>query len=153
MNGRFLAVFFTANRHTPCAVRISPPDLNKLTEMQKAKTHSRGYGWKHQQMRARFEREVAAELVACARCGRLITPGEPWDLGHDDFDRSVHRGPEHRACNRATAGRWSGGGRRGDGEAFSFRLVMRVTDDAAIALLMAANTLASLTPRKPSLRV
>jgi hypothetical protein len=46
---------------------------------------------------------VAAGLATCVRCGEAIVPGEPWDLGHDDFDRHVHAGPEHRACNRATA--------------------------------------------------
>ena len=31
-----------------------------------------------------------------------IRPDEPWDLGHDDLDRSLPRAPEHRRCNRAT---------------------------------------------------
>ena len=38
-------------------------------------------------------------------CGRLIMPGEAWDLGHNDLDRSRYSGPEHSKCNRGTAGR------------------------------------------------
>ena len=26
-----------------------------------------------------------------------------WDLGHDDYDRSIYRGPEHARCNRSAA--------------------------------------------------
>jgi hypothetical protein len=68
----------------------------------KPKTTLRGYGWKHQKMRQIVQREVAAGVAVCARCGLRIDPGEPWDLGHDDFDRSLYKGPEHRRCNRAT---------------------------------------------------
>ncbi|MGE3140566.1 MAG: hypothetical protein AB7I08_02770 [Thermoleophilia bacterium] len=68
-------------------------------------TTARGYGWVHQQVRARWAVSVATGRVCCARCGLPIEPGEPWDLGHDDHDRTRYSGPEHRACNRATAGR------------------------------------------------
>jgi hypothetical protein len=46
---------------------------------------------------------VAAGVVPCARCGELIGPGAPWDLGHLDGDRSRYAGPEHSSCNRSTA--------------------------------------------------
>lgn len=64
-----------------------------------------GYGAEHRRARAAWAPRVASGVVACARCGVVIAPGEPWDLGHDDHDRSKYAGPEHRRCNRATAGR------------------------------------------------
>lgn len=68
------------------------------------RTTRRGYGWAHQQLRARFAPQVAAGLVSCARCGKLILPWEPWDLGHSDVDRSVYTGPEPESA-RATSNR------------------------------------------------
>jgi hypothetical protein len=69
-------------------------------------TTARGYGHRHQQLRKRWALRVAAGLVDCARCGLMIDPSEPWDLGHMDGDKSRYAGPEHRRCNRATASRW-----------------------------------------------
>lgn len=68
-------------------------------------TASRGYGARHQRDRARWRPKVTAGLVTCWRCGNVIEPDEDWDLGHDDFDRSITRGPEHaNRCNRSTNG-------------------------------------------------
>lgn len=53
-------------------------------------------------MRARLAPLVAAGVYECARCGKLIEAGEPWDLGHDDLDPTQYSGPEHRRCNRST---------------------------------------------------
>jgi hypothetical protein len=33
----------------------------------------------------------------------MILPGMPWGLGHDDYNRSIYRGPEHQRCNRSSA--------------------------------------------------
>lgn len=61
---------------------------------------ARGYGWVHQQVRARLAPIVATGTARCARCGEFIGPAERWDLGHDDDDRTRYSGPEHRRCNR-----------------------------------------------------
>lgn len=75
-------------------------------------TTARGYGHQHQKLRAEYKQRMAkGEQFTCWRCGLLVDPSMPWDLGHDDHDRSIYRGPEHRGreCpqrgNRATTGR------------------------------------------------
>lgn len=69
------------------------------------RTTSRGYGTAHQQLRAFWQPLVTTGTVTCWRCQQPITPTEPWDLGHDDTDRTLYRGPEHaNRCNRAAAG-------------------------------------------------
>lgn len=74
--------------------------------MPKRTTTERGYGSAHRRERARWVPLVARGGVICWRCGHLIVPGMPWDLGHDDNDRSVYRGPEHAGrCNRAAGAR------------------------------------------------
>lgn len=74
-------------------------------------TTARGYGAAHKAERKRLEPIVARGGVTCAKCGQLIEPGEPWDLGHTD-DRTGWTGPEHRDCNRADGAR-RGNARRG----------------------------------------
>jgi hypothetical protein len=69
----------------------------------RGRTAQRGYGTAHQRLREFYAPLVLSGQQLCARCGRLIAPGEPWDLGHVDGDRSRYSGPEHRWCNRSTA--------------------------------------------------
>jgi len=75
-------------------------------------TAQRGYDTRHNRIRERLKPLVLAGGVKCARCGLPILPGQAWDLGHDDQDRSRYTGPEHRFSrdcpaggNRATAAR------------------------------------------------
>lgn len=65
----------------------------------------RGYGPTFVRTRKEWQPRVATGLVVCWRCGELIAPDEPFDLGHDDDDREIIRGPEHQLCNRRAAGK------------------------------------------------
>ena len=69
----------------------------------KQDTTARGYGGKHQALRKRVAVLVASGAAVCWRCSRPILPWMAWDLGHDDYDRNIYRGPEHRRCNRSSA--------------------------------------------------
>ena len=81
---------------------VNPAQLR--TKKPNEKTVARGYRVGHRADRRRWEPQVKTGTVPCRRCGELIRPDEPWDLGHDDLDRTLPRAPEHRRCNRATRG-------------------------------------------------
>lgn len=66
------------------------------------------HDWRHQQERARWKPKVNTGTVPCARCHRLIPPGTPWDLGHNDNGPGWW-GPEHRHCNRSAGAKTSPG--------------------------------------------
>lgn len=78
----------------------------------RATTTRRGYGAKHQQERERWRPKVESGHVTCWRCGHPINPGQRWDLGHHDHDRTRYQGPEHARCNRAAGARKGNAGRR-----------------------------------------
>jgi hypothetical protein len=67
---------------------------------RKGTTTQRGYGAKHKAQRRKYEPIVKSGRAICWRCGLPIRPDEPWDTGHDDYDRGTYRGPEHATCNR-----------------------------------------------------
>jgi hypothetical protein len=90
--------------------------------MSAGKTVARGYGAAYQRARREWAALVKAGGVACARCGKPIVDGKirtakgrvvsSWHLGHDDWNRSIIRGPEHWFCNLGGAGRKAGVGAR-----------------------------------------
>lgn len=69
-------------------------------ERARGTRQQRGYGSAHDKLRAEWAPKVATGTVPCWRCGQLISSHTPWDLGHDDKDRTRYRGPEHPRCNR-----------------------------------------------------
>lgn len=59
----------------------------------------------HQALRAQLQGVVDAGVATCWRCHDPVLPAQPWDLGHDDDDRTIYRGIECIPCNRSTATR------------------------------------------------
>jgi hypothetical protein len=68
-----------------------PPAIEELVM-------ARDYGYSHQVRRRRIAPRVAAGIEACAHCGELIAPGEPWELAKEAGD---YIGPAHQRCNRS----------------------------------------------------
>ena len=74
--------------------------------VRKVEGHAQRYGPKHRARRKVWADRITAGVpVYCWRpdCGALITPDTPWDLGHDDNDPTITRGPECATCNRGAA--------------------------------------------------
>ena len=94
----------------------------------RAGTTARGYGNEHQKLRAKVAALVATGGAVCWRCRLAIVPGSSWDLGHDDYDRSIYRGPEHQRCNRAAAAR-KGNRNRGKAKQRVRKLIANTTRD------------------------
>jgi hypothetical protein len=79
--------------------------LRRVHQARRKSARERGYGTGHRVRRRVLAPLVAAGLADCARCGEPILAGEPWHLGHDDYDRSRWTGPEHVRCNCGAANR------------------------------------------------
>lgn len=81
------------------------PDCTRTRDRARGTRQQRGYGYDHDRLRAQYQRRMdEGETFTCWRCPRPIDPTS-WDLGHDDHDRSVTRGPECIKCNRSTSSR------------------------------------------------
>ena len=89
----------TLTKRTRCAEHERAKDRARGTRQE------RGYDARHDAERKRWVPRVATGNVKCWRCGDYIPADAPFDLGHDDHDRSRYRGPECVSCNRATSGR------------------------------------------------
>jgi hypothetical protein len=88
----------------PAGTRRCPRHA-RAHEQTRGSRQQRGYDREHDKLRAWWAPRVATGTVTCWRCGERIAGDEPFDLGHDDQNRELHRGPEHTRCNRAAAGR------------------------------------------------
>lgn len=94
----------------PAGTRIGKcPPCARKADKANAEAAGRVYGPEHRKIRAEIvSRMLAGETVSCWRCGDPIDSPDDMHLGHDDNDRSITRGPEHRRCNLSAAGRIGG---------------------------------------------
>lgn len=91
------------------------------------------YGHLHQERRRLLVPVVSTGTVHCSRCGRLIEPGQLWDLDHDDDQPGTYRGPAHSRCNRAHG---AAKGNRQRGEERRRRRTDRGAEQATVALAL-----------------
>lgn len=93
-------------RLIPAGTRYCPTHAREY-EAKRGTSTQRGYDHTHRRQAEGWRARVrAGQLVTCWRCGKPITDPNDLDLGHDDNDRSIIRGPEHaRGCSRSAAGR------------------------------------------------
>jgi hypothetical protein len=88
------------------------------------------YGGEHQALRRALAPYVPGS--PCWRCGLPILPGQPWDLGHDDDNPAIYRGPEHARCSRQAGARKGNARRRQRRER-----MRRMVSEVALALEIA----------------
>ena len=82
------------------------PTHTRARDRARGTATQRGYGTAHQKLRRSWQTRIdSGEPVTCWRCGTPIRPGDTWDLGHADHDRTRTNGPECQPCNRATSTR------------------------------------------------
>lgn len=81
------------------------PQHQREHEAQRGSRQARGYDRNYDRERRHWAGRIRQGDISCWRCRQPIRPDEPWDLGHDDNDRTIIRGPEHQHCNRSAAGK------------------------------------------------
>ena len=82
---------------------------SRIADRERGSRAERDYGADHRRERAQWQARMdAGETIACWRCGEPVDPRN-WVLGHDDYDRTITRGPEHPHGNYRAAGRVSHG--------------------------------------------
>lgn len=84
------------------------PDHERARDRARGTRQQRGYDAAHDATRrASIAKLTAGHTLTCWRCGEPITTADELHIGHDDHDRSITRGDEHRSCNLQAAGRIS----------------------------------------------
>lgn len=99
------------SRQRFCRSTCRDRKLGRERRVKRGTTVGRGYDASHKRERERWKPLVESGQVKCWRCRQWIQPGTHWQLGHDDRDRTIWRGPEHRHCNLSAAAKLGNAGR------------------------------------------